>query len=73
MMTADFLVMSKSSFSFIPAMLNRHGKVIHTPFWHRPVGGWITVSQDILNQTRLELSRLQRLYKKGTQCQSRAL
>lgn len=73
MMTADFLVMSKSSFSVIPAMLNRHGKVIHTSFWHRPVDGWIAVSQDILNQTQLELSRLQRLYKNGTQCQSRAL
>jgi hypothetical protein len=40
MMTADIFVMSKSSFSIIPAILNRQGIIIYTPFWYEPLPHW---------------------------------
>ena len=32
--TADILVMSKSSFSYVSAILNRNGIMLYHPFWH---------------------------------------
>jgi len=41
MMTADAFVMSKSSFSVVPAVLNRNeAGVVYTPFWHEPLPKW---------------------------------
>jgi hypothetical protein len=41
MRDADFLVMSRSSFSFVGAVLNSRGKVFYPPnFWHRPMPNW---------------------------------
>jgi hypothetical protein len=42
MASADFLVMSKSSLSYIGALLNSRGE-IYSPasFWHRPLKSWI--------------------------------
>jgi hypothetical protein len=44
--TADILIMSRSSFSYIAAVLNRNGIVMYHPFWHRPPSSWITVQSD---------------------------
>lgn len=38
---ADILVMSRSSFSFVGALLNRKGKVVVPPnFWHKNLSTW---------------------------------
>eukprot|EP00808_Paulinella_micropora_P030195 g75397.t1 len=44
MIHADILVMSKSSFSFVPAFFNRH-TVIYQPFWHNPLSHWTIVAR----------------------------
>jgi hypothetical protein len=41
--TADVLVLSRSSFSFVAAILNRPGIVLYHPFWHGAPSSWITV------------------------------
>ena len=40
MATCDVLVLSPSSFSFVPALFNDN-TVIYKPFWHAPLPGWI--------------------------------
>jgi len=44
--TADILVMSRSSFSYLAGILNRNGIVLYHPFWHRAPSSWITVGPD---------------------------
>ena len=39
--TADILVMSKSSFSYLAAILNVEGIVLYHPFWHCPPDSWL--------------------------------
>lgn len=51
LMTADVLIISKSSFSFVPGILNRHGTVVYTPFWHKPMSHWDVVDEAFLNKT----------------------
>ena len=48
---ADVLVMSRSSFSFLPALLHDadHGAVIYHPMWHAPRADWF-VSEEYTNQ-----------------------
>jgi hypothetical protein len=41
--TADILVMSRSSFSYLAAILNRNGVVLYHPFWHSGPSSWIPV------------------------------
>jgi len=41
--TADVLVMSRSSFSYVAAVLNRNGVVLYHPFWHSGPSSWIPV------------------------------
>jgi hypothetical protein len=41
--TADILVMSRSSFSYVGAILNRNGIILYYPFWHAAPSSWITV------------------------------
>jgi len=41
--TADILVMSRSSLSYLGAILNRSGIVLYHPFWHRAPSSWMTV------------------------------
>jgi|LauGreSuBDMM15SN_2_FD.fasta_scaffold02459_3 hypothetical protein len=39
---ADYFVMSRSSFSYLAAILNRNGMVYYPPkFWHPPLANWI--------------------------------
>jgi hypothetical protein len=45
-MQADILVMSKSSFSFVPALYRFRGVTIYTPFWHVPMRGWLLATLD---------------------------
>jgi hypothetical protein len=44
--TADILVMSRSSFSYLAGILNRNGVIMYHPFWHRPLSPWITVGPE---------------------------
>ena len=46
MATADILVMSRSSLSYLGAILNRTGIVLYHPFWHRAPSSWMTVGPD---------------------------
>lgn len=39
--TADILVMSKSSFSYLAAILNVGGIVLYHPFWNYPLSKWL--------------------------------
>ncbi len=44
--TADVFVMSRSSFSYLGGILNRHGVVIYYPFWHGVPSSWIDTDPD---------------------------
>jgi hypothetical protein len=44
--TADILVMSRSSFSYVGAILNRDGIVMYHPFWHEAPSAWMRVAPD---------------------------
>jgi hypothetical protein len=44
--TADVLVMSRSSFSYVSAVLNRNCVVFFHPFWHAALSSWIEVDRD---------------------------
>jgi hypothetical protein len=41
MATADVLIISRSSFSYLAALFNK-GTVIYFPFWHKPLNDWLT-------------------------------
>lgn len=43
--TSKVFVMSKSSFSYVPALFNS-GQIVYTPFWHKPLNNWIDVGKD---------------------------
>jgi hypothetical protein len=44
--TADVLVMSRSSFSYVAAILNKAGIILYYPFWHFAPSSWLTVEPD---------------------------
>jgi hypothetical protein len=44
--TADVLVMSRSSFSYLAGILNQNGIVLYHPFWHPAPSSWMTVGPD---------------------------
>lgn len=46
MATADILVLSPSSFSYVPALFNPNF-VIYKPFWHAQQPGWINGDEDV--------------------------
>jgi hypothetical protein len=56
--TADVVILSRSSFSLIPAVVAR-GTVIYTPFWHYPIRDWVRVDHDTMAKTDAEIARLQ--------------
>ena len=46
----DALIMSRSSFSYLGAILNNRGKIYFPKsFWHRPMAGWEVVSEGLTN------------------------
>ena len=55
--SADVVILSRSDFSMIPAVLSM-GQVVYTPFWHPPIRGWDRVPKEIMDQTDAELRRL---------------
>jgi len=56
---SDVFIMSRSSFSFVPAMLaTNETKVVYTPYWEQPIRGWDIVRKDIRSQSDAELERL---------------
>jgi hypothetical protein len=56
MMTADVLILSWSSFSIVPAIFNRHGRIVYTPFWIQPLPHWYMVDDDaVRNMKRAKL------------------
>jgi len=45
MASADHFVMSRSSMSYVGALLNTNGKVYFPPdFWHKPLKNWVRIS-----------------------------
>lgn len=62
LMTADIAVISRSSFSYIPAMFNTRGTVLCTNFWHKPLPWWVRVNQTIQQQGSADLRSLQDVY-----------
>jgi hypothetical protein len=57
--TADVVIMAKSSFSFAPTLLNGNATVWYTPFWHSPLPGWQNVSEEILEKSSGDLQEIQ--------------
>lgn len=63
-MVADVVIISKSSFSYVPAALslqdNNKTRVVYTNFWHKPLPGW--EMDDAMahgkRQIRLELKKM---------------
>jgi hypothetical protein len=41
MATADALVLSRSSYSYVAPILNANGIIIYHPFWHSPIKEWL--------------------------------
>jgi hypothetical protein len=52
--TADLLIMSRSSFSYLAALFNQTGAVVYAPFWHPPIPGWLQFNPPILFIEQLE-------------------
>lgn len=57
-MAADVFIMSKSSFSLVPAALNQFGRIVYTPFMHMPFPGWAVVSMERVHAAEKETRRL---------------
>jgi hypothetical protein len=43
--TADVLVLSRSSLGYVAALLNPHGLVVYSPWWHPPLPGWVVADR----------------------------
>jgi hypothetical protein len=61
--TADILVMSKSSFSYLAAILNVDGIVLYHPFWHYPPDSWLVTKPSGEFDAERFLGQMQRLRK----------
>jgi len=46
MATADGLILSRSSYSYVAAILSEKGIVIYHPFWHSPLNEWMISDAD---------------------------
>jgi hypothetical protein len=45
MASADHFIMSRSSMSYVGALLNKNGAIYYPPnFWHKPLKNWIKIS-----------------------------
>jgi hypothetical protein len=58
MIQADVLVLSKSSFSFVPAIFTAAKEVLYTPFWLDPLPNWTIVDENLMQTTRRANLRL---------------
>jgi hypothetical protein len=59
-MSADVLIMSKSSFSLTPAILNQDGVVVFAPYiWFTgKMPGWVMADRDVLRRSKQETLKL---------------
>jgi hypothetical protein len=67
MATADALILSRSSFSYLAAILNTSCIVLYHPFWHRPMSDWLTVNSDGQVSTRDLETRLESWKRSNTE------
>ena len=66
MISSDVLIMSKSSFSYIPAVFNQNGTIVYTKFNSKPLPAWEVVDDaSLLNATEVEIERLLHGCKRG--------
>jgi|GEM_PF-1820362 len=61
MASSDVLLMSKSSFGFLAALLC-DGVVVYEPFWHGPLPHWVRIENGEIQDRNLLLSRLKKLH-----------
>jgi hypothetical protein len=61
MISSDLLVISRSTFSLVPALFT-HGKVLFIPKrgWNIGGMGWTAVKESILNETSVKMEQLLR-------------
>jgi len=64
-MNADVFIMSRSRFSYAPAVVTK-ATVVYTPFWDKPLRGWEIVKKDVLEQSQAEFNRLKATCKEST-------
>lgn len=64
MLSADVLIMSRSSYSFVPAIFNRN-VVVYTHYWHEPLPQWNVVPADITSRSSEVVAKL-----RAKQCHS---
>lgn len=60
MITADVLILSKSGFSYVPAIFNLNGKIVYSPYWTQPIPGWDVVSAQLIKRGRQLMRQLQK-------------
>lgn len=53
MATADGLVISRSSYSYVAAILSANGIVVYHPFWHSPLREWLAADGDGVSEAGL--------------------
>ena len=73
-MTSDVFIMSRSSFSFVPAMAvsgSTSTTVVYTPYWLQPIRGWEIVRKDIQAQSDVDFQRLKLTCPKKTNLMGR--
>lgn len=56
-LTSDVFIMSRSDFSFVPALLTK-ATVVYTPFWEKAQRGWELAGKDVMEQSKAEFERL---------------
>ena len=54
---ADILLLSKSSFSYVPALFNQ-GCVLYEPFWHPSFPSWVTLGENFTGEECLDETHL---------------
>ena len=75
MYKADILVISKSSFSYVPAIYNKN-IVIYTLFWHKKLENWLDSSSSIFDKDldhRMRMMRQQNKLAKKVKREKRDL
>jgi hypothetical protein len=60
-MMADVVILSRSTFSFVPAALNvyqNHGTIVYTPDRHPPLPHWHVVNSTIMDESQRVMNRM---------------
>ena len=60
LLTADKLILSKSSLSLVAGLLSSASQVVYTPFWHQPLANWTVISRELEMETLRDLERIKR-------------